>query len=178
MARDGHPLLFAAGELGREMVLARGQADQRDRLVHRHGMVGDVGHQRDVFRDRQAGDQVIELEHEADVAAPVGGQLGLARPAQVLLAEQHRARSGGIESAQDVEQGRLAAARGAQQDDELAAPDLQVDLAQGLDGEFAAAIGLAQSVDAKHRRRRGGGGEGVVVAGGVQALLQAGVCAL
>jgi hypothetical protein len=69
-AGDGDALLLAAGELRRKVVAPRRQADPVDRLVDRHRVLDDVGDQGDVLAHRQARDQVVELEHEADVAAP------------------------------------------------------------------------------------------------------------
>ena len=155
-ARNGHPLLLAAGELGRKMIAARRQSNHGNRLGHRHRVVRDVGHQRHVLGHGQAGNEVVELEHEADVTAPVLGQRRFASRAQVLLAEHDLTGAGGIEPAQDVEQGRLAAAGGAQQHDEFAAGNVQVDFVQGAHGNVAAAVGLAQAPDAKHRLRRCG----------------------
>ena len=66
-AGDGHALLLAAGELRREVVHAVAEADQRQRLLGRHRVVGDLGDQGDVLARGEAGDQVVELEDEADV---------------------------------------------------------------------------------------------------------------
>ncbi len=50
------------------------QPDQCQRLVRVHRIVGDLGHQFDILARGQAGHQVVELKHEADVIAPVAGQ--------------------------------------------------------------------------------------------------------
>ena len=47
------------------------QADQRQRLGGRHRVVGHLGDEFDVLARGEARDQVVELEHEADVVAPV-----------------------------------------------------------------------------------------------------------
>jgi hypothetical protein len=142
---DRDPLLLAARELRREVVAPRRQADPVDRLVDRHRVVDDVGDQGDVLAHREARDQVVELEHEADVAAPERGQLRLRGGAQVLIAKAHFAGARHVEPAQDVEERRLAAARGAEEDDELAGTDVEVDLAQGPDLDLAGAVGLGQA---------------------------------
>jgi hypothetical protein len=69
-----------------------------------------------------------------------------------LPAEEHLARRGTVQPAENVEQRRLAAARRTQQHDELAAPDLQVDVAQCVDPQVAAAVHLRQAMDPEDRQ--------------------------
>ena len=99
--------------------LSGGEAHARERLVGREGIGDDVRDQGHVLARGEARDQVVELEDEADVFAPVTRQLGLARPTQVMVAPLRRPRRRRIEAAEDVEQCRLAAARRPEQDDEL-----------------------------------------------------------
>ena len=75
-AGDGDALLLAAGELRRKVVEALAEADQLAAPPRaRIGAARDLGDQRDVLARGQARDQVVELEDEADVLAPVAGQL-------------------------------------------------------------------------------------------------------
>ncbi len=76
-ARDGHALLLAARELGGEVVQPVAEADQRQRVLGVERVVGDVGDERHVLARGEAGDEVVELEDEADVLAPVAAS---ARP--------------------------------------------------------------------------------------------------
>ena len=92
------------------------------------GLLGDLGDERDVLARGEAGDQVVELKHEADVLAAVARERRLRRP----LTGRGRARTDAparrsVEAAEDVQQRRLAAARRPEQDDELALVDFQVD---------------------------------------------------
>ena len=71
-ARGRHPLLLPADDnCAGEMVLALLKADESQRLVRRHGIARDFRRQRDVLPGGEARDEVVELEHEADVVAPV-----------------------------------------------------------------------------------------------------------
>ena len=87
-ARDRDALLLAAGELRREVVEALAQPDQRERLLGRHRIVRDVGDQRDVLARGQAGDEVVELEHEPDVVPPVLRELFLVGVGEVAASEE------------------------------------------------------------------------------------------
>jgi len=153
---DGDPLLFAAGELGREMVHAVLQLDQRQRRLRGQRVGGDLGHQADVLARRQAGYQVVELEHEADVVAAVPGQAGVVQGGQLLRTEEHPAVGRQVETAQDVQKGRLAAARRAQHHHQFAGIELHVDATQRMHRDLAAAIDLDNSLGAEnalsHRR--------------------------
>ncbi|MEO8418232.1 MAG: hypothetical protein ABI475_05860 [Methylophilaceae bacterium] len=54
-------------------------------LLRRHRAAGDVGYQRHVLARGEAGDQVVELEHEADVVAPVFGQPAIVELVDALV---------------------------------------------------------------------------------------------
>ena len=74
-ARDRHALLLAAREL-RGKVIERGGRG-RPCASASSGVIGsldDLGDERHVLARRQAGNQVVELEDEADVRAAVGGE--------------------------------------------------------------------------------------------------------
>lgn len=81
---------------------------------------------------------------EADVLAPEARQLGLARPAEIVIEERRAAAGRRVEAAEQVEQRRLAAARRSQQDDELAAVDVEIDAAQRVHVDLADAVRLRQ----------------------------------
>ncbi len=53
------------------------------------------------------------LEDEADFAAAEPGQRRLAQPGRVFSVEHHPSRGGGVERADDVQQGALSGAAGA-----------------------------------------------------------------
>ena len=102
---------------------------------------------------RQAGDQVVELEHEADVAAAVRGERRFVGARQIGVAVQHLAARRHVEAAEDVEQRRLAGARRPQQHDELSFVERQADLAQRVHVDLAHAIDLGELANIEERRR-------------------------
>src|SRR5690606_35943155 len=110
-ARDRDALLLAARELRREMIEAVLEPDERERLLWRNRIVRDLGDERDVLPRGEARHEVVELENEADVPAPIERELPLRRVREVLAAEQEPARRRAVEPAEDIEERRFAAAR-------------------------------------------------------------------
>ena len=86
-ARDRDALLLAARELRGEVVEALAEPDQAQRVLGRHRRSRDLGHQRHVLARGEARDQVVELEHEAHVQAPVAGEPGLVARGQLAAVE-------------------------------------------------------------------------------------------
>ncbi len=157
---DRDALLFPAGQLRREVVEPLAETDQAERLLRRHRVDRDLGDGRDVLAGGQAGDEVVELEDEADVAAPELGQGRLVRRREVLAAVDDAAAGRGVEAPEDVEQGRLAAARGPQKDDELPGAQVEVDAPEGLDRDLAHPVDLGKAARREDRRGYGAGGQG------------------
>src|SRR5690606_28865285 len=125
--RYRNALLLTAGELRREMVHTVAETDDVERGLGRHAIVRDLRHDRDVLTRRKAGDEVVELEDEADVMTPVLGEVLLRRARDVLIVIQDGPLAGRIETAEDVQQSRLSAARRAEQHDQLTGIQLEVD---------------------------------------------------
>lgn len=96
------------------------QADHGKRFVGIHWIAGDFGNELDVFARGEAGHQVVELKHEANVIAPVAGQLFVGHRAEVLVLKVGLSLGGAVESANNVQQGGFAAAGGAEQHHDLA----------------------------------------------------------
>jgi hypothetical protein len=94
----------AAGELGGKVVGPVGEADERQGLGGRHRRPGDLGDDGDVFQGGERRQEVVELEHEADVVAPIGRPQGVVGAGQVVVVETDAARGRGVEGAEDVEQ--------------------------------------------------------------------------
>src|SRR5690606_13825554 len=93
-----------------------------------------------------------ELEDESDMLAAISREFRLARLAQVAAGKPHRAARGHVEPPEDVEQGGLAAAGGAQQDDELAPVDIEVHVTKRVHLDFPGPVGLAEAAHLEHRR--------------------------
>ncbi len=118
-AGQRHPLLLAAGELAR---IARLEADQVDlaqpflqpRLHLGRGQLPQAEPVADIVGHRHVRPERVVLEHHAD-AALVGRQ-----PVDHPVAEADGPPIWLIEASQEAQQGGLAAARGAEQREELA----------------------------------------------------------
>ena len=132
------------------------EVHQTERVHRSHRIVGDFGDERDIFPRGQAGDQIVELEHEADVAPAVGGQLCLVGPGQVGVPVEHLAARRHVEPAENVEQRRLAGARRTQQNDELAFRQFERYVAQRMHVDIPNMVGLRKMRDFEdwHERRR------------------------
>ena len=145
-AGDADALLHAAGDFLRILVQRVAHVHQRqvvldpvapfalvhaalEQLVHRHF---------DVLVDGQPGQQRMVLEHHAAVRA---------RPAHFLAVENHPAEAGLQQPGDDVQHRRLATAGVADDGDELALGDVQVDVLEHLRGEVAAHETLVQVFD-------------------------------
>ena len=150
-AGDGDALLFAAGHLRREVVEAAAEPDEVEGLFGGHGGAGDLGDQGDVFAGGKARNQVVELKDKADGVAAVLREGRLVGCAQIPAAVKQRARSGRVEPPNVVEQGGLAAAGRAEQDDEFAGMKIEIDAGQRGDRGFAGAVDLGQATDRKDR---------------------------
>src|SRR5690606_18109778 len=86
-----------------------------------------VQRQQQILERRQGGDEIEELEYEADAAAAQPRQPVLGQPRQRFARDAHLATARAIQPADDVEQRALAGARAADEDDQLATRDLRGD---------------------------------------------------
>jgi hypothetical protein len=102
--------------------------------------------------------QVVLLEDHADVLAR-GAQLALSQRRQVAPAHDHGAAVGRFQQVDHAQQGGLAGAALADDAEDVAAPDVQGDVAQGHERVAVAACaggkGLAGALDPDQRRRAG-----------------------
>lgn len=87
----------------------------------------------DAVDGRPSLEEVECLEHEADRAGAHARRLRSAVGVHRLPVEVVGPRRGGVEKAQDVQEGRLSASRGTDDGDELAPGDVEVYAAQGSD---------------------------------------------
>src|SRR5690606_6317277 len=116
----------------------------------------------------QARDEVVELEDEADVVAPERRQLALGGGTEVVAGVADGAGRGAVEPAEDVEERGLPAAGGAEEDDELAREEVEVDAPERVDLDLAGPVHLRQAARLEHRLARGvAGAEGVAGGRGV-----------
>src|SRR5690606_25427989 len=97
--------------------------------------------------------EIVELEHEADMLAAELRQLALAGAAEQLLAIPHLSAARAVETTEDVEQCRLAAARGAEQDNEFTGVQIEIHAAQRMDLDLAHGIDTGEATGSEHGRR-------------------------
>ena len=154
--RNGNALLLAARKLGREIVLALAQADLVQHGVGVQRVAADFRCQLHVFARGQVLHQVIKLEHKADVVPAVGRQPFLVKAADALAVQQNGAGVAGIHAAQHVEHRRLAGARRAEDDAELAFFDGEADMVRRGDARIAHLVIFANVV--KHDKGLAPGG--------------------
>ena len=148
---DGHALLLAAGELAGLHGELVGQAEGGGHLIHLlvhagAGEAGDAQRVADVLAHRHVGEQRDVLEDHGDVAL-LRGQRG-----DVGVAEPDAAGGGGLEAGDHPQSGRLAAAGGADEGEELALADLERQVAHRVYGASAAAEALVEAFQPDRER--------------------------
>src|SRR5581483_5640838 len=177
---DGDPLLLAAGERFRPVAGAVSEADDLEQLprarpalraidaLQRHGQL-------DVLDRRQVRKEVPRglLPDETDDSPAVERALALGEIRERQPAHLHAAGSGGVDSAEDVLQRRLPAPGGADERDQLARVDDEVEALERDDLEVGDLVDLDDVVAEDRRRgshvsappRSGGRGSGPCAAG-------------
>ena len=133
----GHALLLAAGELVRLVVGAVGQSHKPQQLFSplagrfTRG-TGNVGRYHDVLDGRKLRQQLVELEHEADVSVAEVGELFLREGGGVDAIDTYGAAVRAVQRADNLQQGRLAGPAGTDDAYHLATVDGEVDAFQYL----------------------------------------------
>ncbi len=151
-ACHGDALAHAAGQLRRPAVTGVIEADEGDvavdpRLARGAALLGEerIDRERDVALDRQPRHQRIGLEHDPDARR---------RPVDLPAAEDDAATVGSGQSRDRRDQRRLAGPGEADDGDELALLDLEVDAAEHVAARRALAVGFGQPADFEKRHRR------------------------
>src|ERR1700737_1893660 len=149
-SRDRAPLPLPAGEHGRENVGLLRYADALEQLQRplTASLARDARVEKrelDVASDRGLGQEVVVLEDEADLLVADLRELPTRQALNRLAVQEVASLRGGVEAAQDRHQRGLPGTRRADQRDELAARDRQVDPAQSVDGCPVVAEDLRQS---------------------------------
>src|SRR5262249_16690391 len=101
--------------------------------------------QHDVLGDRQTGQQLEKLEDDTDASTAPARQLGLAQTVDWRASHQHLAGARAIDAGDHVDEGRLTAARFANDGDEFACVHLQVHVGQGRERAAWRLIRLADA---------------------------------
>ncbi len=134
-----------------------------DPLDRRRGEPPPIGHRPapvqqavgDVVEHAEAVEQEELLEDEAEAPGPQARQLLVGHRRGVLSGDAHHAACGSFEGAHHVQQGALARPGGADDGDELALVDPQVDAGEGHDRRVAGVF-LDHVDQLEDRRPRGG----------------------
>jgi hypothetical protein len=109
--------------------------------------------QRDVVGHAQVRQHVEGLEHEAEALAPQMRLRGFIEAGHIDVEDAHGAGVDGVERGDAVQQGRLADTRLADHRDELAACDVEVDVAE----DHGIAIALGEASHSEDAGDRSGG---------------------
>ncbi len=139
-AGDGDALLFTPRELGGEAHEPFAQPDLFEYLPRVEGVFANFYGELDVFKCREVGHEVIELEDEADVVAAVLGETLPVEGGYVAAVEKYLAGGGAIHAAEEIEEGGLARARGAEHDDEFPLFEGEGDVFECVDADIAEGI--------------------------------------
>jgi hypothetical protein len=148
-AGDRHALLLAAGELGGPVHPPVLEPDRLDELLEPDLvdlLAGDRQRQDDVLLGRQHGQQVEELEDEADVLAAKPRQGRVVEAGDFRAGDRHAAAGRPIEPREDVHQGRLARAGRPHHGGQLAVIDLKRHSAERVHGGVAFAVAAGEVV--------------------------------
>src|SRR5262249_14288869 len=140
------------GELAGQMVESLTHADRIQKLTRlgaalRSGKRSLEHGNLHVFNRRQGGQEIKRLENEADLVDADLVQVGLL--GQGAFLKVHFAGSGPIQTADQIEQGRFAAAARSHDGDVFSLAHPQADVAEG--GDIAVRINPADTVTAKQR---------------------------
>ena len=142
---DGHPLLLAAGELVGVFFQLVVDAQQLRHLPQKRLVrllaVQLQGHG-DVVEDCVLVQKVELLEHEAHVPAAEGRHFGIGIGVEVLAVEDHLARGGLVQAAEDVQQRGFPRAAAADDGVEEAGLEVGTDAVQGVDLAGGGIVGL------------------------------------
>ena len=115
------------------------------------GHAGQEQRQRDVLRQGEGGEEVEELEDEADPVAPQRRQPLVVQLREVDAVDGHRPRRGPVHAPAEVQERGLAAPGRSHDGHELAGRELQTDAPQGVHRGLAVAVALVQAPGLQHR---------------------------
>jgi hypothetical protein len=150
-AGDADALLLARGQHDRRQVFLAEQPDLVERRPHpaaglAGARAGDHQRQADVVEHRPVAQQLVVLEHHADMAAE-GRHLAARNGRGVAPADQHLAAGGALDAGDELQERALARAGMSGQERHLAGLDAK---AQVADGVAPAGIALEDLLEADH----------------------------
>lgn len=151
-AGDGDALFLAAGELPGEVTHPVAQADEFEGGFNvlpafATGQAGEEEREFDVFEGGQYRDEVESLEDETDVVVAPFRELGFGEVGDVDFVDVAVAAGGAVNAGNDMEERAFARAARAHEGDELTGGDVDRDVVEGGDLDFAVAVELGQVAD-------------------------------
>ena len=131
------------------MIHTVSQINQIQRFFGWHGTASDFSDHCDILSCGQAGNQIVKLKHKTDMIAAVFGQFAFCRLDQIISTINHMAACRFVQTAQDIQQRRFAAARSAEQHDQFSLIQIEIDTAQGMNRSFTHLINLGNAARLK-----------------------------
>ena len=104
---NGAALLLAAGDLAGELLPVLPQPQGAQKVIDVEGVGGQVGADLNVLAHSEVGQEVVELEDETELAAPVVHQAGLRKGGDLGGSHSDGARVGRLQASQEIEEGGL-----------------------------------------------------------------------
>ncbi len=151
-ARDAQPLLLAAGERDRRRFFVLQQSDLIERRTHAprrvlRAVARNLQRQRNVIEDVAVEQQLVVLEHQAEIAAQERHRAPL-QHADILAVHEHSAGCRPLDRDQQFQQRGLAGAGMAGDEHQLPGLDREPDVAQRL---MAAGIAFRDVAEGNHK---------------------------
>ena len=106
-----------------------------------------------IFKCSEIRNEIIKLEDEADIVAPIGYQLLCAAGGDVISIDNHLAGGCGVHPAQNVERGCLAGTGGAENDRKFSLFDLKSRAVKCEYRRFACAVFFGNGTEFNVRHR-------------------------
>jgi hypothetical protein len=156
-AGESGTLELAAGELVGAVMGAVGQTDGLEEAVGADfaGGVGAAGEEKgkeDVLFHGQGGEEVEELEDEADFELAQAGEGVVVHGVEGQAFEVDLAGGGGVERAEDVKEGAFPAATGSGDGHDLARENFEGNASEGLHPCIAGLVGFVEITRFEHKK--------------------------
>lgn len=155
-ACDGDTLFLAAGKLFGQMMHARAEADEFESdfdlfLASAAGKLGEQERQFDVFERGEDRNQIERLENKSDVLISPIGELRFVEARDFDALHEAFAFGGAIDAGDDVKQRAFSGTGRAHEREKFAAGDIEGNVVEGCDVDFALAINLGEISDRDDR---------------------------
>ena len=149
-ARHGGPLALAAAQFARLVAEAHAEPDPSEQFAGALARLADrraADQQRhaDVFERGEFRQQVMELVDEAERAVAQFSASAIGQPRHGLALDLDFTAGRLVEAAEDVQQGALAGARGADDRDRLVAAHVEADIVQHVGAQVAFFVDLGHA---------------------------------